>query len=635
MFDIAKAASDRAENASQGPVYPDSSFWNTPRRWTFGKTQDEGTSSRWTFDESKDPHSEHHTYSSRLPTSATASDIVKHSLVLLGFSLPVVVFGLVLSIPQRRNVRTDYWANAFSHCNYDGDFTLHDRPTLSLWNMSGLLIINVAWGTMSFSAAKCIDVVWDIMIGRAGQAILAWATFKVSSQYLDHAMREAPVSYDTFEALAFVPPSLVNTAKLAGDLLLCRGWRSRLAILWILCSSLFVISFSSLASAMSGYNTNSEAVVAGSGGRVINYADYQVVQFAIHDAWRIGEPAPVFITVGDACVRQGFSDADDDDTGSNQATTTYSRRGQDSQSGTDEDPFEYVPSNCSMFWRTVQYIGLYGADGTLNSSSTFISNGTKYNLNSPTLNITTSYTAASLEKLTNYLHNFRSTSPGSLKSVGELSRSTLWIFENETYSYDYILGHGTCQYKHSHNWGVSFLLLFLTTLLLVVWALGTYGMWLYVQRHPRGDNIRSVDAWRNSEGRGIYRSSWDLVEAIKKDLGSEAITPDMSEKDIRHLLRRRKGSLTSQFQGIGGTDTLCQQSAAVQDFGMAVRRRTRWKRFNQWMDTLFNKDDPAVSLASHQPVLERADWPSGTISTMASSRPSSMLNFSNQIPETG
>lgn len=356
MFDIAKAASDRTENASRGPVYADSSFWNISGRWMYGKPQDEGISSRWTSDEEpKDPQSKNHAYSSPILSTPMASEIAKHGFVLLAFSLPVVAFGLVLSIPQRRNVRTDYWDNTFSHCNYNGHFTPHDQPTLSLWNMSGLLIINVAWGTMSFQAAKCIDIIWDIMIGRAGQAILAWATFKVSSQYLDLAMREAPVSYGTFEALAFVPPSLVNTAKLAADLLLCRGWRARLAILWIICNSLFVISFSSLASAMSGYNTNSEAVVADSRGQAANYADYQVVQFAINDAWRIGEPGPIFITVGDTCLEQGLVDGDDDDnTGSNQVTTAYGRRAQDSRAKADEDPFEYVPFNCTMFWRTVQ-----------------------------------------------------------------------------------------------------------------------------------------------------------------------------------------------------------------------------------------------------------------------------------------
>ncbi|KIW14939.1 hypothetical protein PV08_07726 [Exophiala spinifera] len=641
MFGNTKPASDRTDKASEGPVHLDPSFWNSARKWTFPKSQDESNNSRWTsYKEQQDPHPGDQEPSSRMASSHTGSIIGQHVLVLLAFSLPVVAFGLVLSIPQWRNVRPEYWDNIFGHCNYNGNFTLNNKPTLSLWDRSGFLIINVAWGSMSFSAAKGLDIVWDIMVGRAGQAILAWATFKVSSQYLDLAMREEPVSYGTFEALAFVPPSLVRTARLAMDLVFYRSWSSRLAILWIICSSLFVLSFSSLASAMSGYNTNSEAVVTDSRGQAANFADYRMVQFAIHDAWRIGEPEPIFITTGGACVRKGFNDDDgkedddDNDTGTDQVITSYTRRDPEPQSGAEEEPFEYVPINCTMFWRTVQYVGLNGADGTSNKSSTFIFSGTRYNLSSPTLNITTSYTTASLEKLTSYLNNFHSTSTTSLKSLGEPSRSAIWIYENNTYSYDYVLDHTTCQYERSHNWGFSFLLLLLTTLILMIWALGTYGMWLYIQTRNPWYAIRSVGERHNPGGRGIYRSSWDLVEAMKKDLGSEAVVPDMSEKEIRHLLRRRNVAFNCPFHGVIGRDTLCQAPKAANGVGAAVRRRTQWKRLNQWLHSLLNRDQPAISVASQQPVLKESDYPSGTVSTLGSWKSSSVLTFSNQIAET-
>jgi hypothetical protein len=276
---------------------------------------------------------------------------LKPFLVLLAFSLPVVALALVLQLPQWYRRHGDSWSGGFTHCNYDGVFTLYDAPSVSLWDGSGIFYITVAWGRMAFSTAKFIDIVWDVGVGRAGQALLAYVTYRVSYGYLSMAMHEAPVSYATYESLAFVPPTVARTARLAGDLLTNRGWRARLIMAWIVASSLFVIGFSSLVTAMSGYSSNTDAVMPDHLGQTVDWPDYEVVQFTINDAWRIGEPGPVSITVGQTCVQQGLGPDDDSDSGS----SSYRRRDEDGGDGDDDDePWEYVPFNCTLFWRTVQ-----------------------------------------------------------------------------------------------------------------------------------------------------------------------------------------------------------------------------------------------------------------------------------------
>lgn len=287
---------------------------------------------------------------------------IKHVLVFLAFSFPVIALALVLKIPAWYAFHADYWVDSFTHCNFNGIFTPYDQPSISLWAISGFFYISVSWGKMAFSTAKFIDIVWDIAVGRAGQALLAFITFRVSSQYLAMAMREAPVSYNTFESLAFVPPSLIRTGRLAGDLLTNRGWRARLIIIWIVLSSLFVLSFSTLVTAMSGYSSNVYAVMPDYEGRSVVWTNFQVVQFSINDAWRIGEPEPVVITMGDTCVHQGFldDDDDDDDDSGNYHDSVHSRRDDNDDDDDDNDgdgqgiPWEYVPFNCTVFWRTVQ-----------------------------------------------------------------------------------------------------------------------------------------------------------------------------------------------------------------------------------------------------------------------------------------
>lgn len=145
---------------------------------------------------------------------------LQHIAIFLAFSIPVVLLALIVNVPTWYAFEAEHWdSSSFTHCNFNGEFTLRDKPTIGLWDSAGFFYITVSWGKMAFSTAKFIDIVWDIVVGRGGQALLAFITFKVSSQYLALAMREAPVSYNTFESLAFVPPTVVRTSRLARDLL--------------------------------------------------------------------------------------------------------------------------------------------------------------------------------------------------------------------------------------------------------------------------------------------------------------------------------------------------------------------------------------------------------------------------------
>ena len=271
--------------------------------------------------------------------SSIASGL-KHATVFLVFALPVVMLIAITKVPRLYNFHSEYWNSKFNHCNFNGVFTPFNDPSISQWDTSGFFWITVAWGKLSFPTAKFIDVVWDIVVGRGVQALLAWITYMVSSRYLSMAMREAPVSYSTYEALAFVPPTLVRTLRLAGDLLTRRGALARLITVWIVLSSLFVISFSSWATAMTGYSGITYAVMNTYDGEIVAWEKYQVVQFTILDAWRIGEPGAVLITTGRDCVADGFLEDQN--------------KGEEEESGKGDGPWEYVPTNCSLFWRTVQ-----------------------------------------------------------------------------------------------------------------------------------------------------------------------------------------------------------------------------------------------------------------------------------------
>jgi hypothetical protein len=108
-------------------------------------------------------------------------------------------------------------------------------------------------------------------------------------------MEHAPVSYGTFEAITLQSGSLVALIKLGRDYLLNNGLRAKLAILWTIISSAFVLAFPTLTSAMSGYSANEEAFV-NVDNTLIPFSNFTLVRYAIHDGWRVGLSGNYLVT---------------------------------------------------------------------------------------------------------------------------------------------------------------------------------------------------------------------------------------------------------------------------------------------------------------------------------------------------
>jgi hypothetical protein len=71
------------------------------------------------------------------------------------------------------------------------------------------------------------------------------------------------------------------------DFIWYRALRSKTAMIWIIFSTAFVISFPTLASAMTGYAGNSKAYVQDADGNLIPWNFVPAVDFIINDGWRI------------------------------------------------------------------------------------------------------------------------------------------------------------------------------------------------------------------------------------------------------------------------------------------------------------------------------------------------------------
>ena len=455
----------------------------------------------------------------------------QHLVILLAALAPIALLGVTVAVPGWWNASSYSHSLSFSHCNYDGTFTPYNHRTLSLWKPSGFFQINLFWGHMTFSLAKFLDVGFDLIIGRGLQAVLAIITYKVSAKVLSEMMESTTVSYQTFEAVAFVSPTLAKTGNLAAEMLMNRTLQARMTMFLLFLSSAFVLAFPTLTSAMSGYSNNMIARFQTLDGQTVSWSDVHVVQFTIDNGTRLGTPGSVPIHSSLSCLFQGPG-----------MSWTANNSGLIYRRAEDEDDGEYtlwntVPPSCRPFWRTVEYISQYGINAPASTSSEYYFGDQEFNLEPPTLNISTSYDSSSIEVLkevfSNSLHNM-STTLSSLESVmGTAIRpNATFIFDNRTFDFAYAQEHSFCQPTHTHNWGFSFLFLFITVLLLSLWSIAMYGMWLNAYLYSTLD--------RSGRTMGSYRASFDLVQAMQQDPSIGLVRDSDGEEEIRRLVSRRR-----------------------------------------------------------------------------------------------
>lgn len=185
--------------------------------------------------------------------------------ILLHLVLVGILIGLIYLMYFVGKVSETFAANYSVGCLPNGDFDAdtgyYELKSYNGFSTSGLFEITLGFGHFSFTTAKVLDLVFDIFCGRGIQFAMGFIAFNVFSKSLLRSMEQAPVSYRTFEALAFSGTSISTFLKLLSDFLTNRGLRARLAMAWIIIATVYVVAFSTLMSAMTGYSANSQPYV--------------------------------------------------------------------------------------------------------------------------------------------------------------------------------------------------------------------------------------------------------------------------------------------------------------------------------------------------------------------------------------
>lgn len=126
------------------------------------------------------------------------------------------------------------------------------------------------------------------MVGRVGQALLATALWKAFSSHIRNAMRRGPITYDTYWA-AFMDdqPSAWQTLIFIRDSVTKHSSQPLGATIFVVLAILLVLSFPTMASAMTGYRAKTEGFITDVQGNLVPISSFILAAYVIHDGSRL------------------------------------------------------------------------------------------------------------------------------------------------------------------------------------------------------------------------------------------------------------------------------------------------------------------------------------------------------------
>ncbi|TDZ40013.1 hypothetical protein C8035_v004853 [Colletotrichum spinosum] len=455
-----------------------------------------------------------------------------------------VLVWMSVYIPQ------DSLFRSYSACHPDGNFDIIGN-SYNMWGASGVFQVTMAWGAMSFANAKFVDVAWDVLFGRCGQALLAWISWSVFSDYVTTSIEVSPVSYETFWAMFLQDsPTAWSTWYLVRDFSRSHGLRSRAVMVFMVAVAVFVLLFPTLGGAMSGYQANNAAYVNTDQGQMIKFSELKMLAYVIHDGWRVNLTGnhPVYFadaTGQEEIVYESAYGYTPEFWCSSYSQYYYTPRENSS-----------VTTPCELQRNTSNYVKEYGFFGLTDTPSTWMNQS----LAAPALNISAFYLPGAWYIAERY-YGWDWTDPrtNTTPFAYQSKAAYFWETGNRTFSLPYIAASGTCQpvsevatdadsepARQTYQWGFSFVQLFAMMITLVVWTVGMSALWLksHMTMRMRG---------RSDKPKG-FKGVLELAAAIRREL-EETNPDDLSHKQLSAEIRKTLRGGAIRLEGAGSPET--------------------------------------------------------------------------------
>ncbi|KAJ2990117.1 hypothetical protein NUW58_g3113 [Xylaria curta] len=333
--------------------------------------------------------------------------------------LLAVGFMLTLSLLLMSTLYGEYWVSV--GCGINGFFSPF-RTQPNRLAISQFFQINIGLGSLTFTEAKVIDIIWDSVVGRVGQVCLALVSWRVFADCATVSLTTRPLSFTAFHTIFLdSEPSIFSAWNVTKSFISQKRLASKVVSAFIIFTMFFILAWPTLASAATGYVPITRAVVREQleGGKtdpnLIAFSGFQHVAYIIHDFWRINTLNTSLIVYN----------------------TLYP---------CDLLDFPESSSSCSLIWSVSNYTSEYGFYGLSNKSSRFMD----VQLEPPALNIEA---CSVLPPSDHYYYGEHvlygrdwidpRNQSGSFRPFNDVSRNA-WAYSNKTYYLADIIAGGSC-----------------------------------------------------------------------------------------------------------------------------------------------------------------------------------------------
>ncbi|KAK8086114.1 hypothetical protein PG994_001088 [Apiospora phragmitis] len=414
-------------------------------------------------------------------------------------------------------------------CSTDGAF-IPFYTGKGPWMSSQFFAINlVAAGRLSFSVAKVMDVIWDVIGGRGFAADMAVLSFKLFRQYLAVSMRRHPVIYRVFRAIYLEnEPTLTSIYRLVKD---CITSRRRVvpptALVFMVATLVLVLIFPTLSGSMTGYINVSKGFVQASSGDMVPFESLDFVAYVIHDGWRVN-------LTGDYIISLSVEG------------------GHEYMSGGNPNWILPLVGGTAMQWcRHRQSLNCQLKKYT---SYFWPTDHGNFTLAAPSLNISSFYVDDVMDSIADG-YGYEWVDPRTGQKPFSDEKRVARTAANQTFTMDEIVANATCQpvqnveyFVHLESslggeWrliflryqsGFSLMQLMIAIILLAIWTIGLCVMSYTSSRHDplEGGQPEVLRGWR---------ALLTLAEAMNMELAGSAIEPhtlrdDELQKQIDHRI---------------------------------------------------------------------------------------------------
>ncbi|KKY27993.1 hypothetical protein UCRPC4_g00728 [Phaeomoniella chlamydospora] len=154
---------------------------------------------------------------------------------------------------------------------------------------------------MSFTAAKIIDVAFDIVVGRGGQFILGWVSYRVHSDVCTRLAEQFGLRYNTFAAITLHPNQVRTLGSAVREWRLSKtNLRMTLTLVWIFLAMAYVLAYPTIVSAASSLvGATTTAISLPNNGTAPLEDFFETASYRLNHTGLDGMPSSWIVSVND------------------------------------------------------------------------------------------------------------------------------------------------------------------------------------------------------------------------------------------------------------------------------------------------------------------------------------------------